>query len=103
MDCAGFPDPIWSRNNSRCDPLYVASLEWDKKTVINIIFFRWSVIGFFLNAHACGTPPDLAYQAAHSNILVDRDRIRSLLGITVILQSEEQGYAFIMTGPPDLI
>ncbi len=60
-------------------------------------FFRWSAIGFFLNAHACGAPPSLAHQTAHSNLLVDRDCIRSLLGITVILQSEEQGYAFIKT------
>jgi hypothetical protein len=36
-------------------------------------------------------PPALAYQTAHSNLLVVKHHIRSLLDIAVILQSEEQG------------
>ena len=30
-------------------------------TVIDLIFFRWSAIGLFLNAHARGTPPGLTH------------------------------------------
>lgn len=57
-----------------------------------IVFGRWSVVGLFPDAHACGSTPNVACPTTHSNILVDRSNIYFVLSTRVILQDEEQRY-----------
>ena len=59
---------------------FVTSLYW---------FCRWSVVGFFPDAHACGATPILSHQTTHSDIRVVSSGIYSFLSTRVILQGEE--------------
>ena len=60
-----------------------------------ILVCRWFAVGLLSNAHARGPTPNLAYQTAHSDILVDRSDIYSFLSTRVILQNQEQRYDHI--------
>jgi len=79
----------------RLSQLFVRSFPSSGTTgCLNRHFFRWSAIGFVPDAHARGTPPNLAHETTHSNLLVVGNSVRSFLGTGVILQDQEQRYGF---------